>query len=376
MEQEPPRSPRILPAAEFDALIRELCQRRYEVIGPRQRDGVLVYDRVTCADDLPAGWTDEQGPAHYRLEPRTDGALFGFSVGPGSCKSFLHPADICLWSADRTTDGCRFCPTSTAPPARYAFIGVRPCDLAAILIQDRILLQDRYADPVYAARRQDAFIVAVQCTHAAATCFCASTATGPCASHGFDLALTELGDAFLAEIGSTAGAEVLAALSSAPATEEFIDRARRATAAAAASQTRRVDTIGLRELLQDNFDHPQWEEVEKRCLACGNCTMVCPTCVCTTIEDASDLTGTHAERWRRWDSCFSRDFSYIHGGVVRHSTKSRYRQWLTHKLSTWIDQFGVSGCVGCGRCITWCPVGIDLTEEVRSIQGAHHHGDS
>jgi ferredoxin len=98
--------------------------------------------------------------------------------------------------------------------------------------------------------------------------------------------------------------------------------------------------------------------------------MACPTCFCSSVEDTSDLTGEHAERWQKWDSCFNPDFSYIHGGEVRKTTASRYRQWMTHKLSTWFDQFGTSGCVGCGRCITWCPVGIDLTEEVRKMRQA------
>ena len=120
----------------------------------------------------------------------------------------------------------------------------------------------------------------------------------------------------------------------------------------------------MQELLQGNLEHPRWDDVAERCLTCGNCTMVCPTCFCTTVEDHSDLAGRRAERKRRWDSCFTMDFSYIHGGSVRDQARSRYRQWMTHKLASWIDQFGTSGCVGCGRCITWCPVGIDITEEV------------
>jgi ferredoxin len=97
--------------------------------------------------------------------------------------------------------------------------------------------------------------------------------------------------------------------------------------------------------------------------------MVCPTCFCSSVEDVSDLSGEHVERRRHWDSCFNFSFSYMNGGNVRDNTRSRYRQWLTHKLGSWIEQFGASGCVGCGRCITWCPVGIDLTEEVAAIRG-------
>jgi formate hydrogenlyase subunit 6/NADH:ubiquinone oxidoreductase subunit I len=141
----------------------------------------------------------------------------------------------------------------------------------------------------------------------------------------------------------------------------------------ASRQIRHLDTAGLRDLLYENFEHPRWDNVAARCLSCANCTMVCPTCFCTTVEDVSDISGNHAERWRRWDSCFTQSFSYIHGGSVRTSAKSRYRQWMTHKLASWTDQFGTSGCVGCGRCITWCPVGIDITEEVRAIRESIVH---
>ena len=142
----------------------------------------------------------------------------------------------------------------------------------------------------------------------------------------------------------------------------------RATARKVAEQMgRELETDGLRELLERNREHPRWDEVSERCLTCGNCTMVCPTCFCTSVEDVTDLTGEEAERWREWDSCFSLDFSYVVGGSVRSSSRSRYRQWMTHKLGTWWDQFGSSGCVGCGRCITWCPVGIDVTEELANL---------
>ena len=131
---------------------------------------------------------------------------------------------------------------------------------------------------------------------------------------------------------------------------------------------RQLDTGGLRDLMGGSHAAARWDDVAARCLTCGNCTLACPTCFCTSVEDSSDLTGEHAERWELWDSCFDLDFSYLHGGSVRTSPKSRYRQWLTHKLGTWHDQFGSSGCVGCGRCIVWCPAGIDLTEEVKALR--------
>ena len=135
-----------------------------------------------------------------------------------------------------------------------------------------------------------------------------------------------------------------------------------------ASQPRHLDTHDIHDLLLDNLDHPRWDEVAERCLSCANCTMICPTCFCSSVAEVSDLTGEQVRRERTWASCFTAEHSFLNSGVVRNSTSARYRQWLTHKLATWIDQYDTSGCVGCGRCITWCPVGIDLTEEVAAIR--------
>jgi sulfhydrogenase subunit beta (sulfur reductase) len=368
-----PSEKKTLTVRQLKGLIPALQHRGYQVVGPVVREGAIVYDVVEKLADLPAGWTDEQAPGRYRLQRRNDQALFGYVVGPHSWKKYLHPAEIRLFSAEQQ-DGILRILNNPPPPPRRAFLGVRACELAAIAVQDRVLQGDRYRDPIYSNRRESIFIVAVNCTQAASTCFCTSMKTGPQVERGFDLALTELvgpeKHEFLIEAGSNAGAEVLAELESAPASAEICAEAEAAVEGAAAQIQRHMDTVNIRDLLSQSFEHPRWDNVAERCLACANCTMVCPTCFCTTVEDVSDLTGTHAERWRKWDSCFSQSFSYIHGGSVRSSTKSRYRQWMTHKLGSWIDQFGTSGCVGCGRCITWCPVGIDITEEVRAIREA------
>jgi len=370
----------VIAAGELAGLIAALVERNYEVIAPVVRDEAIVYERIESAQELPAGWTDEQAPGQYRLHRRTDNALFGYAVGPQSWKKYLHPADIRLWSAQRENGTFRILNQETGPTKRYAFLGVRACELAAIGVQDRVLLQPPNQDPIYAGRREGVFIVAVQCIHSAATCFCASMQTGPQAHGGYDLALTELVGVgehrFLVDVGTSAGNDILNMLSHHPAVEEDIRLAQAAVESAAAAQTRRLDTSNIRDLLYSNFDHPRWDNVAERCLTCANCTLVCPTCFCTTVEDTSDLTGEHAERWRRLDSCFTLDFSYIHGGSVRSSAKARYRQWMTHKLASWIDQFDSSGCVGCGRCIAWCPAGIDITEELAAIRGPETNGNT
>jgi ferredoxin len=355
----------------LQALLGALLRRGYRVIGPTLRDAAIVYDDISSVDDLPRGWTDEQDGGRYRLHRRDDGALFGYAVGPHSWKKFLHPATQRLWSAERTERGVTVTP-EPLPAGRFAFIGVRACDLHAIAIQDRVLMGGAAVDPAYRRRRQSTFIVALNCGVAGGTCFCVSMHTGPKAAGGYDLALTELPDAlehrFVIDTGSEEGSSVLAELPHRPATSEETAQADAIVARTAASMGRQMRADDVHDLLLRNLDHPRWDEVATRCLTCTNCTMVCPTCFCTTVEDTSDLTGAKTARSQRWDSCFTMDFSYIHGGSVRPSTRSRYRQWMTHKLATWWDQFGTTGCVGCGRCITWCPVGIDITEEVAAIR--------
>ena len=350
------------------ALIAALHGDGYTVIGPTLRGDAITYDVIGGVDDLPEGWTDQQGPGSYTVQRREDSRLFGYALGPRSWKAYLAPERSVVWSATKGEYGWAEHPPE--PPPRYAFIGVRGCEIAAMGIQDRVFM-GAAPDPGYTVRRRTAFIVAVNCDEPAANCFCEPMGTGPGVDHGFDIALTELDGAprMLVEAGSERGAAMLAAIGDlTPATPADEATAAERVAAAAAVMRGRFDTADIHDLLLGNLDHPHWDEVAERCLGCTNCTLVCPTCFCSTIEDGVSLDGTEATRTRRWDSCFTMDFSYIHGGPVRPSRPTRYRQWLTHKLATWIDQFGTSGCVGCGRCVTWCPVGIDLRQEVEAIR--------
>ena len=356
----------------LDQLFDALRGRGFRLVGPTVRDRAIVYDDIASSADLPAGWTDEQDGGVYRLRRRDDGALFGYAVGPQSWKRYLFPPSSLLWQGRRDDDDGVTAAPDGETAARFAFIGVRSCELHAIAIQDRVFLGGDHVDPVYAARREGVFVVAVNCGEAGGTCFCVSMETWPRAASGFDLALTELlgdgGHRFLVEIGTGRGADVMNEVEHRSAERADAAAADRIVARTAASMGRRMETGGIKELLYANFEHSRWDDVAGRCLACGNCTMVCPTCFCFRVEDVTDLAGEDAERHRSWDSCFTMDHSYLHGGPVRVSNRSRYRQWMTHKLATWIDQFGTSGCVGCGRCITWCPVGIDITEEAAAIR--------
>jgi sulfhydrogenase subunit beta (sulfur reductase) len=363
---------RVLGPEGLSLLIDALREAGYRVVGPTVRDGAIVLDEIASAEDLPRSVTEDQEAATYRLEPRDDGAYFGWSVGPHSWKGELMPSRVRLWRATAGGNGNAPAIDEEPPPAQpLAIFGARPCDLHAIAIQDRVFLGGKYVERDYAHRREGAFLVVVNCGAPGGTCFCASMGTGPRAHEGFDLALTEVLDGahrFVVEVGSERGREILGLLPTRPADGEDASAALAVTDEAARRMGRAVDTTGLPELLAATREHPRYAEVAGRCLTCGNCTLVCPTCFCTSVDDVNDLADGSAERWRVWDTCFSVDYSYIHGGSVRRSPAARYRQWLTHKFGTWVDQFGTSGCVGCGRCITWCPVGIDVTEELAAIR--------
>lgn len=373
MSEEKPtagRTGRISPD-QLQDLLDIIRNDGYETVGPRIKEGVIVYAPIDSLEDLPRGWTDQQEPGKYRLEKRTDNALFGYVVGPHSWKKYVYPPRQHLWRITKSNGTQKLEPPPEDSP-KLAFFGVRACEIQALSVQDKVFMGSEYQDRLYTLRRRDNLIIAVNCVEPGGNCFCVSMNCGPKATKGYDLSLTEVIERkehyFVIDSGSERGAELLAELKTKPATADETAIADDLLKQASGRMGRTLDTTGVKELLYRNAENRLWEEVAKRCLTCSNCTMVCPTCFCSTVEDTTDLTGTTAERTRRWDSCFTLDFSYIHGGAVRPSEKARYRHWITHKLGTWQDQFGTSGCVGCGRCITWCPVGIDITEEIEALR--------
>lgn len=367
----------LLPRAHFEDFLGAL-RKIGEVIGPTLRGEAIALGPVRTVADLPIGKTARREPASHRLEDRGDGALFGYTVGADSWKRWLFPPRQILYRVRREGRSARIEP-EPHPVVPRVFLGVRACDLAAIAILDKVYLGSQFRDAGYEASREGLFVVGVDCTEPAGTCFCVSMKTGPrhAVDGGADLVLTELvppasrGEhRFVVTVASESGRRALEGLALAPASEADLHEAEAATRQAQSRMGRTLETEGLKELLYRNAENPHWKAIAQRCLTCTNCTMACPTCFCSTVEDSTSLDGTQVTRTRRWDSCFTTDFSYIHGGPVRRSPMSRYRQWMTHKLASWVDQFGTFGCVGCGRCIEWCPVGIDLTEEARAIHAS------
>lgn len=360
------RASYLLRRSDFQRLLDTLDSAGYRVIGPHVKDGSVGWGRIRTVGDLPVGWTDEQAPGFHRVKQTGGSTLFGIVHGAQSAKPFTFAPREPLITIERKGSGLWATPVRPVIE-RIALLGLRACDLAGLAVQDRIFLRDAYADPYYEARRNGLFLIAVNCTRSVETCFCASMQTGPRATSLYDLALTELGEELLVEVGSEAGAEIAAKLNLPESSEAVRAEATARIDRCAESQTRSLPQTGLPQVLYEAHDHPRWDQVAARCLSCGNCTMVCPTCFCHGVEETPDLRWQRSEHVRLWDSCFTQEHGYIHGKNIRPTIKDRYRMWLTHKLGSWIDQFGTSGCVGCGRCITWCPVGIDLTEELPAL---------
>jgi ferredoxin len=351
-----------------------LKSQGYQNVGNIYRDGALMIEKVDHFEQLASGFHEEIGKGHYRAHQRDNASLFEYTVGPSTFKKFLNPPKRKLWSSHKTATGFEIVPESPNVP-KYAFWGIRSCELKAIDILDRVFLKGDYVNPWYKKAKEQLITISATCLSPSANCFCTTTHTGPKARQGYDLNLTEILEdsktpIYLGEVGSKAMEKIVQKLRFKKANKEVIAREETLVEKVTSEMKLRFQPQDARQSLKNNLEHPHWEAVAERCLSCANCTMVCPTCFCTTVEDITDITGDHTERWAKWDSCFNSDFSYIHGGKIRNSKRSRYRQWLTHKFSSWYDQYGTSGCVGCGRCITWCPVGIDLTEEFNKIKTA------
>ncbi len=370
MDEE--KNKRFLPHQQLQELLDALKQAGFQCVGPQARDGAIMYDSLDKAEQLPWGLREHQSPGQYRLESIDSSRAFSWANGPQAIKPLLFKPSETVWRVVRNSEGKLDFQAGQADEQPIAILGARACDIAAMTIQDKVFISDKHQDPRYRSRREALFIIAVNCGYSSANCFCVSAGTGPAVKNPYDLLMTELDEGFVIQSGSDRGQKILKGLQLKPATHQQTGHAKQEVEQAAAMQTKRIpldNKQGLRDLLFNNLGHPRWEEVAERCLSCGNCTSVCPTCFCHSEVDKPQLDNSESLHSREWDSCFTAGHSEMGGKPLRDDTKKRYRQWLTHKVGSWFDQFDVSGCVGCGRCVTWCPVGIDITEELAAISG-------
>lgn len=361
-----------LPRENFDDLVRHLQKAGYQVIAPKVLDGAILLGEVQSPDEIARGRKDEQERGSYRLEETHPDLRFDHAVGMNNPRRFFFPPQQRLYEFH--VEDSQFILDAGPPQVpRMAFLGLRPCDLAAMKVLDTAL-GCRDAGPprctteeTYNEARRNAVVVAINCTRPSKTCFCASIGTGPAATDGFDLALTELRSGYLVECGSETGARILGAIPVREPAPAELELAELKLQNAREHMGRRL--TATRAGLDAAIESPHWDDVAERCFSCGNCTLVCPTCFCSTVSDSTDIETGRITRTRTWESCFNHQFTYTTAGPVRNTVRGRYRHWMRHKLACWVDQFGCGGCVGCGRCITWCPAGIDFTAEAGLLQG-------
>jgi sulfhydrogenase subunit beta (sulfur reductase) len=359
----------IITKPQFDTILSTLVGLGYQLEGPQVQDFTVVLGPINSLADLPYGYTSQEESGKYTLSATGRENYFDITSGPHTWKKYFFPPQTQLMVFQQDHPGNWTTLRGEDEIPRYALIGVKPCDLAGIQIQDQIFLEGERCDPIYHDRRDKALILVANCTEPCDTCFCTSMGTGPKAKDGYDLALTELNDNFLIEIGSDAGRLALAGLDWESASGYFIKEADIALERAVKRiKLNLPDPEKLKKELLENLDHPHWSDVASRCFSCGSCTQVCPTCFCWSAVDKTLLPGDTIIRERCWDSCFNPDYSYVAHGNTRPNTRARYRQWLTHKFASWYEQNGSSGCVGCGRCITWCPAEINHLDEIAAIR--------
>ncbi len=356
----------ILPYEKLDHFIG-LVVKDFRLIGPTVKHQQIVYADIINAAQLPWGYVDNQDAGRYQLSKQEQPTVFGWVNGAQGIKPFLFKSIELLWQVERDSNGKLIFSPKQPKQEALAFFGIRPCDLRALLIQDKVFLDPNHTDAHYAAYRKNNFIIVANCTRSSNNCFCVAMQGYPKANADFDIALTEIEQGFTFEIGSEKALAYAKQLQLLPASQQQVTSAVEKIDAAAAAQTKKIDPINDPKKLMQRLDHPYWNEVAKQCLSCGNCTQVCPTCFCHDEVEQPSLDGNNSEHLREWGSCFTQNHSYIHGKTIRPDIKSRYKQWLTHKFSTWHDQYGTSGCVGCGRCITWCPTGIDTPYVIQQI---------
>lgn len=361
-----------LPHQRLQEFIDALHHAGFICIGPQVRDGAIVYEPLKHAEQLPWGIRDHQSRGQYHLEATDEKKAFSFANGAQAIKPLLFKSKEMVWKVSRNADGKLEFKPHRPKEQPTAIFGARSCDLAAMAIQDKVFLNEKHVDPLYKERRENLFVIAINCSYSSQNCFCVSAGTGPLVKNPFDILMTEIEGGLVVKIGSERGQEIIAGMNLNDSRTNQDKEATDNVEHAATMQTKRIpldNGYGLRDLLFANLDHPRWDEVADRCISCGNCTQVCPTCFCHSETEEPALDGSSSEHHREWDSCFTAGHSNVNGKVIRDDTRKQYRQWLTHKVGSWFDQFDVSGCVGCGRCVSWCPVGIDITEELAAISG-------
>jgi ferredoxin len=335
----------VMEKKDFPSFIEEL-RKEYEFIGPVRKGKSYIFDKISDEKEISLDYDTTI------LPPK---------------KLFFLPEEK-LFSFLRKEKG-RVDIKEEEKEAKRALFGVHPCDVKALLLLDQVMKGD-FLDPYYVKRRQKTILIAMNCTQPRENCFCTSFDTGPELKEGYDLLLTDLDRKYLVEVGTLDGKRLLERVKTSKAGKGDVKKKKQKIEGAREKIKKKIETEGLEADLKKNFNHEKWKEVKDKCLFCGSCTHVCPTCFCYNVSDFNAHTLKSGERIRNWDSCLTLEFAEVAlGGNFRKDREARIKQRIYHKLAYFKEQFGSFGCVGCGRCIDTCVKDIDITEVINEIRG-------
>ncbi|MGD0276344.1 MAG: 4Fe-4S dicluster domain-containing protein [Syntrophales bacterium] len=308
----------------------------------------------------------QEGQVLFKALEKGEEPLVRYANSKNAPKNFFFPHTELMMKYTRTPKGMTFKEKGPEAPEAVLF-GVRPCDARSLVLLDRLFDQEKYRDNYYIERRARITVISMACVHPPyATCFCTSVDGAPVSSDGADILITDVEDNYLVEFLSEKGQKYLSYFGNAAADEAAVARKEEIARQAASEIKSHIPAKEIKPILDVNFEHPFWNTIHQKCLACGTCTFLCPTCHCFDISD--EVKGADGIRIRNWDSCMFPLFTLeTSGHNPRTTQKERWRQRAMHKFKYYVDNFNAIACVGCGRCVMYCPVNIDIRKIVTDI---------
>jgi ferredoxin len=308
----------------------------YQVFAPAAVGDVLRFKPVDDPASVSLEYDNTTVPPKELMFPQTE-TLFKYRLGQTDIEPEVPDAS-----------------------AKRAVVGIRPCDALAYTIVDNLYGWD-FPDPYYQKRREATTLVGLACSDPCANCFCPSVGGAPASEKGLDALIFDLGDSYYVKTMTDKGEDFAKAAGLEAAGDAEAKAAAKQGEEALAKVQRSIDTAGIPEHLPELYDDKFWEQFSDRCLSCGICTFLCPTCHCFDIQDESE--GFDARRARMWDTCMFAEYTrHTSGHNPRPTRKERTRNRISHKYSYFPEKFDVIACVGCGRCINNCPVNIDILD--------------
>lgn len=339
----------ILPKGELQSWCARLKEAKIRVVVPMERNGRIIFDELADGSELslPTGYIKSDLSPKQFLFPPTE-PLFRFQ--------FKHE-DVEL--------------EETEPHApKTALLFIRPCDAAGIIALSKVFFDDP-VDPYFASRFDNTILIALACDERTPSCFCTAAGYSPYWSDDVDVLVCDVDDAYLLWIFTDKGEQAVGAAPElfSEAEESHIEESNKKRASIEANLPPYAELVGIAEKLIANFESGLWERLCRRCLSCGACTYVCPSCSCFDVADEDNPYG--GCRYRNWDGCcFAMFTMHASGHNPRPTQMHRYRQRTMHKFSYFPLRYGMNMCVGCGRCIDVCPVGMDIYEVAKALSSA------